>query len=83
MRDTGHLVALVLVAVAKLRIGANGFQERPWFITHCRRYLHYQYSGKARPARSSRVYPVFWLVCLVTACTLQGMARVWSGQALA
>ena len=29
MRDTGHLVALVLVAVAKLRIGANGFQERP------------------------------------------------------
>ena len=34
----------------------KGFQERPWFTSHCCCYLACQYSEMARQARSSRVY---------------------------
>jgi hypothetical protein len=64
----------------------NGFQERPWFITCHGCYLPCWHLGLARQARSSRVYPAPGQVMPParldgTARTLQGMARVRSGQA--
>jgi hypothetical protein len=68
----------------------DGFQEHPWFVCHCRFCLAFQYSGVARQARSSRVYPALGLATVPSTRrpsggkptrTLQGMARVRSGQA--
>jgi len=45
------------------RSTTNGFQERSWFMSHYRCYLHCWRSGLACQARSSRVYPAHLASC--------------------